>query len=196
MCQRLEHDLATIWAISKALLKSDTAGSPYLCFGESNHSQRLYRQVNLIATGIRWKMSKNLKNANLGDVVRIEFDDHSEGSQHIVFEVFGRVLEKTRRSFVVGSWLYADDPKEIDENACVWTILRAGIRSIQILSPREEPWQPKKTQQTSRRKPANSASGVPDREKPENADTILPEQLASQESNTTIIAPSTSQTIF
>ena len=141
-------------------------------------------------------MSKNFKNANVGDVVRIEFDDHSEGSQHIVFEVFGRVLEKTRRSFVVGSWLYADCPKEIDENACVWTILRAGIRSIQILLPTEQPCQSQKTPQTSRRKPANSACGAPGPEKPENVDTTRLGPQASQESATMIIAPSTKATTF
>ena len=125
-------------------------------------------------------MSKPNKNCSIGDVVRVEFDDHSEGSQHIVFEVFGRVLEKSRRSLLVGSWLYADS-REIDENSTVWTILRAGIRSIQILKPSDDVWQPKSNSAKSRQKPANSANTAQDRARPESADTTLPELPGSPE---------------
>lgn len=142
-------------------------------------------------------MPKVNKNCSVGDVVRIEFDDHSEGSQHIVFEVFGRVLEKTRRSFVVGSWLYSDS-QEIDENSCVWTILRAGIRSVQILKPSTEPCptsnQTATKKSKSRQKPANSAALPPEAAKQGNADTILPELPASPESATTTGAASTPPT--
>lgn len=124
-------------------------------------------------------MTKLNKNCAVGDVVRVEFDDHSEGSQHIVFEVFGRVLQKNRRSLLIGSWLYSDS-QEIDENSSVWTILRAGIRSIQILKPSgEPPCQPNPTKAKSQRKPANSANSVQDRAKPDSADTIHPEPQAS-----------------
>jgi hypothetical protein len=117
-------------------------------------------------------MVKISKNCNLGDMVRIVFDDHSEGEQHIVFEVFGRVLRKDRRSIVLASWKYADSA-EVDENICQWTILRAGIRSIDILESKQ--CQPQlKTQTTSQPAPANSASGVAAKEKPENVDTIPP----------------------
>lgn len=117
-------------------------------------------------------MAKISKNCNLGDMVRIVFDDHSEGEQHIVFEVFGRVLRKDRRSIVLASWKYADSV-EVDENICQWTILRAGIRFIEILESKQ--WQsPKKTQTTSQPEPANSATGATAAAKPENAATIPP----------------------
>lgn len=69
---------------------------------------------------------------NIGDVVAIVFDDHSEGEQHIVFEVFGTVLRKDRRSLLIGSFVYAGS-SEIDENVVVYTILRAAIRKLEVL---------------------------------------------------------------
>lgn len=73
-----------------------------------------------------------LKTCEVGDVVAIEFDDHSEGEQHIVFEVFGVVFQKNRRSILIGSFVYPES-REIDENVVVYTILRAAIRRIDIL---------------------------------------------------------------
>ncbi len=81
-------------------------------------------------------MAKNSKNCEVGDVVRLVFDDHSEGEQHIVFEVFGRVVRKDRRSFVVASWKYCDNDT-LDDNAVLYTILRAGIRQVEILSSKK-----------------------------------------------------------
>lgn len=69
---------------------------------------------------------------NLGDVVAVVFDDHSEGEQHIVFEVFGVVLRKDRRSLLIGSFVYAGS-SDIDENVVVYTILRAAIRQFAVL---------------------------------------------------------------
>ena len=69
---------------------------------------------------------------NLGDVVAVVFDDHSEGEQHIVFEVFGVVLRKDRRSLLIGSFVYAGSG-DIDENVVVYTILRAAIRQFAVL---------------------------------------------------------------
>lgn len=89
-------------------------------------------------------MARSSKNCSIGDMVRIVFDDHSEGEQHIVFEVFGRVMRKDRRSIVLASWKYAES-SEVDENICQWTILRAGIRYIDVLKS-ETPEQIIKTQ--------------------------------------------------
>lgn len=72
-------------------------------------------------------------NPKVGDIVRIEFDDHSEGAQHIVFEIFGRVASKSRRDIVVSVWKYAHS-SEVDANTVEYTILRAAIKEIQILS--------------------------------------------------------------
>lgn len=69
---------------------------------------------------------------NVGDVVAVTFDDHSEGEQHIVFEVFGVVLRKDRRSLLVGSFVYAGG-REVDENVVCYTILRATIQKLEIL---------------------------------------------------------------
>lgn len=68
----------------------------------------------------------------VGDVVAITFDDHSEGEQHIEFEVFGVVFKKDRRSLVIGSFVYPSS-RDIDENVVVYTILRAAIRRVEIL---------------------------------------------------------------
>lgn len=72
---------------------------------------------------------------NVGDVVAVTFDDHSEGEQHIVFEVFGVVLRKDRRSLLVGSFVYAGS-REMDDNCVVYTILRATIQKLEVLRKR------------------------------------------------------------
>ena len=77
----------------------------------------------------------------VGDVVAIVFDDHSEGEQHIVFEVFGVVLKRDRRSVLVGSFVYPQS-SEIDENVVVYTILRATIQRIEILRPARKSTEP------------------------------------------------------
>jgi len=117
-------------------------------------------------------MGKVNKNCNVGDVVQVRFLDHAEGASHIFFEIFGRVLRKDRRTLVIACWKYADS-NEIDDNTVCYTILRASIRTIDILESKQ--WQPQqKTQTTSQPAPANSASGVAAKEKPENVDTIPP----------------------
>ena len=78
---------------------------------------------------------------SLGDVVAVVFDDHSEGEQHIVFEVFGTVLRKDRRSLLIGSFVYAGS-SEIDENVVVYTILRAAIRNLEVLRKAQHLTQP------------------------------------------------------
>lgn len=73
---------------------------------------------------------------SIGDVVSVVFDDHSEGEQHIVFEVFGVVFKKDRRSLVIGSFVYPDS-RDIDENVVVYTILRAAIKRIEVLQRKD-----------------------------------------------------------
>jgi hypothetical protein len=69
---------------------------------------------------------------DVGDVVSIVFEDHSEGDQHITFEVFGVVMRKDRKSVVVGSFVYPNCLDQ-DENTVVYTILRATIQSVNLL---------------------------------------------------------------
>lgn len=71
---------------------------------------------------------------SVGDVVRVVFDDLGEGRQHIVFEAFVRVTAKRKREVVVASWKYAESD-ELDENTVEYTILRAAIRSLDVLLP-------------------------------------------------------------
>jgi hypothetical protein len=142
-------------------------------------------------------MSKINKNCNLGDVVRVVFDDHSEGEQHVVFEVFGRVLRKDRRSFVIACWKYADsDVDEEDRNMTVYTILRAAVRFIETLAPIETCQENLKggTPSKSQRKRANSVASRQVMEKPESADTIPLDPPDSPESVTTTGVPSTKPT--
>lgn len=75
------------------------------------------------------------KNCKIGDVVRIIFEDHSEGEQHIEFSVYGIVIKKDRRAILVGTFVYFPDFSDIDENAVVYTILRKTIKSIDVLAP-------------------------------------------------------------
>lgn len=75
-------------------------------------------------------------NPAIGDLIAITFHDHSEGCQHIVFDVAGWVMQKDRRSIVLASWKYADS-NEVDDNVTQWTILRAAIQSIKIVEKAE-----------------------------------------------------------
>lgn len=127
--------------------------------------------------------------------MRVVFDDHSEGEQHIVFEVFGRVLRKDRRSLVIACWKYADNDEQ-DENMTAYTILRAAVRSIETLAPMETCQENLKgrTPSKSQRKRANSVASRQVTEKPESADTIPLDQPDSPESGTTIGVPSTKPT--
>lgn len=139
-------------------------------------------------------MAKVNKNCSVGDIVRVVFDDHGEGEGQIVFEYFGRVLKKTRRDLVIGCWLYADDPMELDENSVTYIILRSAIKQIQILTPSEIQWLPNLTKSKSRQKPANSAAFPPVAEKQENVDIIHQEPPDSQRSDMTTGAAGTKPT--
>jgi hypothetical protein len=75
-------------------------------------------------------------NPAIGDLIALRFYDHSEGSQHIVFDVVGWVMQKDRRSIVLASWKYADS-NEVDDNVTQWTILRVAIKSITVLQKAE-----------------------------------------------------------
>jgi hypothetical protein len=140
-------------------------------------------------------MAKINKNCSIGDVVRVVFDDHGEGEGEIVFEYFGRVLKKTRRDFVIGCWLYADEPMELDDNSVTYIILRSAIKEIQILQ--EAKPCPRNTKSgNSRQKPANSVAIPQVAERQESAVIIHPEQQDSQSSDSTTGVQNTSQTIF
>jgi hypothetical protein len=141
-------------------------------------------------------MPKINKNCDLGDVVRVVFDDHAEGENHVVFEAFGRVLRKDRRSLVIACWKYADgDVDEEDRNMTVYTILRAAVKCIEVLTPKE-PCQSLTTKSKAKadnspRKRASSAPGYQVAASTANADTTHPEPPDSPRSDTTTGVPST-----
>lgn len=93
---------------------------------------------------------------SVGDVVSVEFEDHSEGEQHIVFEVFGVVIRKDRKSLVIGSFVYSNS-LDIDENVVVYTILRATIKNLQILRKHSLERSSEHTQ-TQHKSPLNSTT--------------------------------------
>ena len=77
-------------------------------------------------------MRANKARFDVGDVVSIIFEDHSEGDQHITFEVFGVVMRKDRKSVLIGSFVYPGSLEQ-DENTVVYTILRATIQTATVL---------------------------------------------------------------
>jgi hypothetical protein len=100
---------------------------------------------------------------------------------------------------VIACWKYADsDVDEEDRNMTIYTILRAAVKFIDILVPKETCHFPttktKTTANNSPRKRANSAASRQVAGKPESADTIPLDQPDSQESVTTIGVPSTKPT--
>lgn len=78
------------------------------------------------------------KPIKIGDIVLCEFWDHAENSKDaMLFEVFGRVTDKTRTSYIIHSWAYRNDTdKARDNNADneVWfCIVKKAIQSIRAL---------------------------------------------------------------
>jgi hypothetical protein len=47
----------------------------------------------------------------IGDVVEIEFRDHAQGDETIVFCVWGRLIKRSRTDLVVAVWDYSTAPK-------------------------------------------------------------------------------------
>jgi hypothetical protein len=75
------------------------------------------------------------------DIVAVTFLDHVESpkvSKAEKFTVFGRVIQVTSRSVVVGAWCYANKRRKCDHNTNTYTILRSCIENIDILVPKED----------------------------------------------------------
>ena len=75
------------------------------------------------------------------DLVAVTFLDHVESpkvSKAEKFTVFGRVIQVTSRSVVVGSWTYANKRRKCDHNTTTYTILRSCIEGFDILVPQED----------------------------------------------------------
>jgi hypothetical protein len=111
----------------------------------------------------------NIAKFAVGDVVHVVFDDHAEiapghDSGPIIFEIFGRVLSKNRRSVNVATWLYSECSGTVDDNCVVYTILQSAIIKLHRLLP--EPIEPyaKKIRQPKAKPTINSIQPPSDNE--------------------------------
>lgn len=110
-------------------------------------------------------MSRPNKQCQVGDIVAITFDDHSEGDQHIVFTVYGKVRIKSRRAIVLSAWHYADSDV-IDDNVTCFTVIRAAIRKIQVFSESPDPAKGSTSRSTKAARPSSvplASDPVPDK---------------------------------
>ena len=85
-------------------------------------------------------MPRNSKPApSVGDVVHVTFWDHAQDSKDaLLFEIFGRITDITKRAYVIHYWRYVDEvdrakddnKKENEDN---YAIVKKAIESIRIL---------------------------------------------------------------
>lgn len=82
----------------------------------------------------------------IGDVVMIEFLDHSEdGYDHALkFTTYGKVLKITKLTITIGAWTYTD-PRHAEtlkdfseENEKKYTLVRSTITKLCKLVPKRE----------------------------------------------------------
>jgi len=80
--------------------------------------------------------------AKKGDIVGVTFLDHVESGHEakpIKFAVFGRLVSEDKRSVCVGSWVYANPRRRMqDGNTTTFTILKSCIEKFVVYEPREE----------------------------------------------------------
>lgn len=77
------------------------------------------------------------KAPDVGDEVRLTFLDHSEnGPGVMLFDVYGKIIEKTRKAYKVGCWVYhdavdkaGDDNKD---NETTFWVVKSTIESIKV----------------------------------------------------------------
>ena len=74
-------------------------------------------------------------NPKLLSVLCITFDDHSEGGDELrEFQVYGRLVKKTKVCLTIQSWCYPDSTVA-DSNVVQFNIARKAIKSITLLKP-------------------------------------------------------------
>lgn len=78
------------------------------------------------------------KRIAVGDVVQCTFLDHSEdGSDVMLFEVFGRVTAITSKAYTIVSWAYVNETDKAKdsnpENEKKFCIVRKAITDIRTL---------------------------------------------------------------
>lgn len=71
----------------------------------------------------------------LGDLVSCHFLDHVEGdSEPLACVVFGKIVSKSRLSFEILCWGYADGQRRGDSNETRFCIVRSTITKLSILN--------------------------------------------------------------
>lgn len=74
----------------------------------------------------------NKRPVRVGDVLRVEFWDHTEGEVPCRIEAFGRVRSLNRRAITLASWQVIEPPDTFDSQT-LYTILRSAITSTKVL---------------------------------------------------------------
>ena len=74
----------------------------------------------------------------VGDPVEVVFWDHAENSKDaLLFEVFGRLIEVTKKAFIIRAWGYVKDVDRAgdgnSDNENSYAIVKKAIDTIRIL---------------------------------------------------------------
>lgn len=63
-----------------------------------------------------------------GDVVEVTFLDHAEDSRDVLpFQVWGRVVRRSKDSLTIGVWLHRDAPGCRDSNTRTFTLVKRAV---------------------------------------------------------------------
>jgi len=78
------------------------------------------------------------KRPAVGDLVEVVFWDHAENSKDaLLFEVFGRLIEVTKKAFIIRAWGYVKDVDRAgdgnSDNENSYAIVKKAIDTIRIL---------------------------------------------------------------
>ena len=74
----------------------------------------------------------------VGNIVEVVFWDHAENSKDaLLFEVFGRLIEITKKAYIIKSWGYVKDVDRAGdsntENESKYAIVKKAVDSIRVL---------------------------------------------------------------
>jgi len=77
-------------------------------------------------------------NIRTGQIVRVDFSDHTAGKPPAYrFTVYGRLASVRRKSICVVGWGYTNAREKVDVNCDKWTIVRSAIHRIALMGERE-----------------------------------------------------------
>ena len=78
------------------------------------------------------------KRPQVGDIAEVVFYDHAENSKDALrFEVFGRLIQVTRKAYIVRSWGYVDEVDRAGDgntdNENTYAIVKSAVESLRVL---------------------------------------------------------------